>query len=372
MLDEGLLAGAIAGELTMQLRNGLMALVEHDEEVVREVVEQRVRRFAGFPSVDRARVVLDAVAVAEFLHHLEVVLGAHAEPLRLEELALLLELGQLLLELVLDPHHGPLQPLGTGHVVRGGEHDELLELGDLLAGDRIDHEDALDLVAEQLDADRGLVIGRMQLDGVAPHPELAAHEVHVVALVLHVHQSTEDRPLIVGLARSHDEELVLVLQRRTEAVDARDRGDDDGVASGEQRGGRGVAQAIDLVVDRGVLLDERVRGRHVGLGLVVVVVGHEVLHPVLGEELLELVGELRGERLVGGDHESGTLECLDRPGDGGALARAGDAEQRLEPVAGLDARGELLDGLGLIAGGREFGDQTERRHGDQCTEARAV
>ena len=150
----------------------------------------------------------------------------------------------------------------------------------------------------ELDAHRGLVVGGVQLDGVAPHPELAPHQVHVVALVLHVDQLAEDRALVVDLARANSEELVLVLVGRAEAVDARDRRHDDGVATGEQgRGGR-VAQPVDLVVHRRVLLDVGVGGRHVRLRLVVVVVGDEVLDPVLGEELLELVGQLGGERLV--------------------------------------------------------------------------
>ena len=55
----------------------------------------------------------------------------------------------------------------------------------------------LDLVAEQLDAHGGLVVGRVDLDGVAPHPELAPHEVHVVALVLHVDELAQDRALVV-------------------------------------------------------------------------------------------------------------------------------------------------------------------------------
>ena len=127
---------------------------------------------------------------------------------------------------------------------------------DLLAGERIDHLDALDLVAEQLDAHRGLVVGGVDLDGVAPHPELAPHEVHVVALVLHVDE------LAAGSSRwscsspgPHDEELVLVLLGRAEAVDARHRRHHDGVAPGEQRRGGRVAQPVDLVVDRRVLLD---------------------------------------------------------------------------------------------------------------------
>ena len=107
MLDQLLLAGAVALVLAVQLRHGLVALVDDDEEVLGEVVEQRVGRLARAPAVDRRRVVLDAVAEADLLHHLEVVLGAHAQALGLEQLALLLEVGQPLLQLGLDAHDAP-------------------------------------------------------------------------------------------------------------------------------------------------------------------------------------------------------------------------------------------------------------------------
>src|ERR1700694_5696857 len=77
--------------------------------------------------------------------------------------------------------------------------------------------------------------------------------------------------------------------RRAEAVDARHRGDDDDVAAGEHGRRRGVAQAVDLRVDRGVLLDVEVAARDVGLGLVVVVVGDEVLDRGVGGGGPELV-----------------------------------------------------------------------------------
>src|SRR5436309_815721 len=80
----------------------------------------------------------------------------------------------------------------------------------------------------------------------------------------------------------------------------------------------------ELVVDRAVLLDVGVAGGKVGLGLVVVVVADEVLHPVVGKELAHLVGQLGGKRLVGGDDERRALHRFDRPGDGGALAAPRD------------------------------------------------
>ena len=111
-----------------------------------------------------------------------------------------------------------------------------------------------------------------------------------------------------------------------------------------------VPQPVDLVVDRGVLLDVEVLVRDVRLGLVVVVVGDEVLDRVVGEELAELAAELGRERLVVREHQRRLLDLLDHEAHRGRLARAGHPEQRLELVALLDARGEL--GARLWAGRR--------------------
>ena len=154
-----------------------------------------------------------------------------------------------------------------------------------------------------------------------------------------------------------------VLLGRAEAVDARDGGDDDDVAPAEQRVGRGVPQPLDLGVDRRVLLDEGVGLRDVGLGLVVVVVGDEVLDRVVRQELAELVGELRGQRLVVREHQGRPLHLLDEPGGRGGLAGAGGAEEHDIRLAGVDAGGEFGDGLRLIAARRVLADDLERTDG---------
>ena len=126
-----------------------------------------------------------------------------------------------------------------------------------------------------------------------------------------------------------------------QAVDRRHRRDDDRVRPLEQRLGRRQAHLLDVRVDRGVLLDVGVRGRNVGLGLVVVVVADEVLDRVAREELAELAVELRGERLVVRHDQRRALHALDDVGDGVCLARARDAQQRLVRQAVLEALDEL-------------------------------
>ena len=135
---------------------------------------------------------------------------------------------------------------------------------------------------------------------------------------------------------------------------------------------RRVPQPVDLVVDRRVLLDVEVLRRDVRLGLVVVVVADEVLDGVLGQELAELVAELRREGLVVGDHQGRLLDPLDDVGHGERLARAGDAEQRLVAVAARDACGQRGDRLGLVAGEVVLGLDGELGHAESLPQRTCV
>ena len=90
---------------------------------------------------------------------------------------------------------------------------------------------------------------------------------------------------------------------------------------------------------QGVLLDVRIGARDVRLGLVVVVVRHEVLDRVVREELLELRASCAARVLLCAITSVGRWICCDDVGHGERLARARDAEQRLMLLAGVDARG---------------------------------
>jgi hypothetical protein len=120
-----------------------------------------------------------------------------------------------------------------------------------------------------------------------------------------------------------------------------------------------VAHPVDLFVDLAFLLDEGVRARHVGLGLVVIVVADEILHRVFGKEAFELAIELRRQCLVGRKDDRGALGFFDDAGHGEGLARAGRPEQHLIALALGHALRQLGDGRGLIPGGGKLGDHLE-------------
>jgi len=70
----------------------------------------------------------------------------------------------------------------------------------------------------------------------------------LVALVGHVDEAGQDRPLLVVVADPQAEQVGLVLSG-TPGRNARDACDDDDVAAGKEGRGGGVPEAVDLVVE---------------------------------------------------------------------------------------------------------------------------
>jgi len=257
---------------------------------------------------------------------------------------------------------GPVDAvLGHDEVLGGVEKNLVLGAEDL-AGRGVDEGESVDLVAEELDAAGELLVGRLDVDAVAADAEPAPAEVDVAALVLEVDEAAEEVVALDVPAHRQVDDHPLVVFRVAQAVDARDAGHDDDVAAVRQRAGGLEAEAVDVVVNRGVLLDVDVAGGDVRLRLVIVVVGDEVRDGSRREELAELGVELGGKGLVVADDQGRPLDPLDDVGHGERLAGAGHAQKGLAASALGEAPDERIDGLGLVALGLEFRHQVERLH----------
>jgi hypothetical protein len=92
VLHQHFLACAVAVEHAAQLADQHVAFVQEHQRVLGQVVHQRRRRVAGPGARQVARVVLDALAVAHLLQHLQVEAGALFQALRLHQLAALHQL----------------------------------------------------------------------------------------------------------------------------------------------------------------------------------------------------------------------------------------------------------------------------------------
>ena len=251
--------------------------------------------------------------------HLEIEVRPLQQTLGLEQPAGVLQGRHPPLELELDVLDRLVHLLARRHEVPGRIDIDAVTFGQHLAGQRVELGDALDLVAEELHPDREVVVRRVDLERVAADAELPPDEALVVALVLDVDEMPQHVVAPHPLAFHQPHRDGAVVDGRAKAVDAGDRGDDDHVTTLEEGAGRGMAELVDLLVARRVLLDVRVAPGDVGLGLVVVVVGDEVLDGVVREELLELAIQLRGERLVVGEDERGSAAVGDDLGHGDRL-----------------------------------------------------
>src|SRR2546423_14453108 len=229
-----------------------------------------------------------------------------------------------------------------------------------LAEQRVNGRDGVNLLAPHLDAVSLILIARIALDGVAAHAETPAVELYVGALVLKLDEFLKKLLARHALARLDEEDHVVVGVRIAKAVDAGDRGDDDHVAPLEERARGRQTQAVNLLVDGRLFFDVGGGGGDVSLGLVVVVVGDEILDRVFGGEGLELLVELRGERLVVCDDERGALRALDDGGDREGLARTRDAEKDLILHALVESAPERVNRLRLIPLRLEVGTKFKR------------
>ena len=196
---------------------------------------------------------------------------------------------------------GPGRALDVVHrrdELLAGKDDHARQRLERVARQRIEPRDAVDLVAEKLDTDPLLQFRRANLDRVAAHAKMATLKLDVIALVLNFHEARKEPFASKRLAGAKSDDHLLEVALFANSVDARNAGDDDHVAPGQERTHRREAQPLDLVVDARVLLNEGVGLRDVRLWLVIVEVTDEILNGVIREKTLELGVQLGGQGLV--------------------------------------------------------------------------
>ena len=363
VLHQGSLPGLVSMIHPGQLGDRQMALVEKDQEILREVIDQRVRGLSGDPSVEMPRVVLDPRAVPHLAQHLQIVAGSLLQALHFQDLVLHLQRLETFIQFLLDPFDRLVQAVGGCHVVAGRPESHLLEFPHGPSPQRVDLAQDLHRVPEELDAHRTLVfIGGEDVHHVSPHAEGAAVEIVIVPGVLELDQSIQELLPQQGLSLLDEQEHPMVVLRRPNPVDARHAGNDDHITTLEQGAGGGMAHPVDLFVDRCVLLDVGVRGRQVGFRLVIVVVTDEVFDRVVREEGLELSVKLSRKGLVRGDDQGGPVDPCHDVGHGVGLAGAGDAQEHLVLGAPVDLLHQISDRFRLIPLWLEFRNELESIH----------
>ena len=116
-----------------------------------------------------------------------------------------------------------------------------------------------------------------------------------------------------------------------------------------------MAHSVNLFVDLAFFLNERVRARDIGLGLVVIVIADEILDRIIGEKVFELPIKLSCQGLVMGKYDCGALCFFNHLGHGEGLARASCPQQNLVAIPICYGGCKLSNRAGLVACGGKFG-----------------
>ena len=127
MFRQGELAPIVAPVHAADLGNGHMGFVSENNGIVGDELEQRRRRLPRCAPRQIARIILDPVADARGLQHLDIEIRPLLQPLRLQQLALVHQLGQPFLQLFLDRHHRLLHRRLRRHVMRIRIDPDLVE-----------------------------------------------------------------------------------------------------------------------------------------------------------------------------------------------------------------------------------------------------
>ena len=189
IVHQGLLPGPVAPEHPPELGDGDVGLVDDHQGLPGQVIQEGRGGLPRGPAREVPGIVLDAVAVAQLLHHLQVEAGALLQALGLQQFAVFPEPVQPRAQLRLDGGHGLAAHQVRGDVVGGGVDRHAFELPQRLAPEGVDLPDGLHRVAPKLHPDGPvLFVGREDLHPVAPHPEGAPVKIDVVALVQNLHQ----------------------------------------------------------------------------------------------------------------------------------------------------------------------------------------
>ena len=115
-----------------------------------------------------------------------------------------------------------------------------------------------------------------------------------------------------------------------------------------------MAHTVNLLIHAGVFFNECIGARHIGFGLIIIIVRHEIFDGIIGKEAFKLRIELRGQCLIGRHDEGRSLRLLNDLGHSESFARPRHAEQDLIAVNRIYARDKLRNSFNLIAFGLKF------------------
>ena len=226
VLNKRILAGAVAAVHCSHLRQGNVALIHEQQEILREIVEQRHRSAANGTAGYYSGIVFDTRAIAELLHHLDIVIRALGYALRFKQLAVFLKILDSLIALCSDIGDRPRHFFLADNIMAGGIYGSVVQIAQHGTGHDVYLAYSVDLIAEEFHP-YGLVIRirRKNLDSIAANAEHISLKGDIIALIAYLNELAQKLVKAAYLPGSERYHHTLIVDGVTETVDAGHRGD---------------------------------------------------------------------------------------------------------------------------------------------------
>ena len=194
------------------LRKRDMGLVHDDQEIIREIVEQRTRRLSRCRSHKMTGIVLDSRTEACLSHHLHIKICPFRDSLCLQKLVLTLKKGYLFFHFRKDIFRCPHHLFFRYNIVGRREDRHMFQLRFHLSGQRLDLHDPVHLVPEELDPVRlASRISRKYFQHITSYPEASALEIHLISRVLDIDQLMDHLiPVLLHSGTQRDHHVLII------------------------------------------------------------------------------------------------------------------------------------------------------------------
>ena len=168
------LAVSIAKIHAANLRHRDVRFVDQKQVIVGKIAEKSIRGRTGRTAAQWLAIVLNAGAIADFLHHLQVESRAGVEAMGFDQFAGQAKLFETHLQFFFDSPYGAEEALFRQHEMLAGINIKRLFALDHFAGSRIDRGKLLDLVAPEFDAQGKFFVAGPNLNTIAADAKLAS------------------------------------------------------------------------------------------------------------------------------------------------------------------------------------------------------
>ncbi len=173
-------------------------------------------------------------------------------------------------------------------------------------------------------------------------------KVDIIPAVLNINQTTQQLIAVKLHTLLKTNQQAMIGLWRAKPVNTGNRSDDQNITPGQQTARSTMPQLINLLVDRGILLNVGVCRGNVSFRLVVVVIRNEILDGIIREEFLEFTVKLGSQGFIRRKNQSWSLNLHHHVGHGKGFAGTGNPKENLVEVATANTLDQLSDGLRLI------------------------